>query len=144
MTKLTPDAALERARAELDLKPPVEGKAWPVHPASGEGVSYFLVLLGDPGAPIAAVAVDSTSGDVISSARLSGSLPHLSIAADEAVRRTGMPEGSATRLVWEPSRQTRSPLYPVWEVRNGSERAYVDQRGLTWRRLGPSRPGGGQ
>jgi hypothetical protein len=141
---LTSDEALARARAALELEPSLHGDAWPVQRVDQTG-GYFLVVFGRPEAAVAVAAVDSETGELLSSARLAGIGPHFAVTAQEAVRRAGMsPEESAARLVWRPSRQSRSPLYPLWEVREAGHTIYVDQQGATWPRLDAGGPGGGE
>jgi hypothetical protein len=141
MARLTGNEAVEQARTTLGLDASVTAVAWPVERLDEPGSSYYLVLFGRPDATRAVAAVDATNGDVISSARLPGRVPHLPVSEKEAAERAGLTEAVA-RLVWQPSRQSRSLLYPLWEVRQESRIAYVDQQGGTWPRLEPGGAGG--
>lgn len=144
MPGLTSEEALARARRALELEPSLRGNAWPVQRVDQAG-SYFLVVFGRPEAAVAVAAVDSGNGELLGSARLAAAGSHLTVTAQEAMRRAGMsPEKSTVRLVWRPSRQSRSPLYPLWEVREAGHTRYVDQQGTTWPRLDAGGPGGGQ
>jgi hypothetical protein len=104
--------------------------------------SYYLVLFGPNDATTAVAAVDAESGELLAWARLPGSGPHLVVSGTAAAARAGMSERSTVRLVWQPSRQSRSPLYPLWEVRTDGEGVYVDHAGRTWPRLERGGPGG--
>jgi hypothetical protein len=142
MARLTGDEASEGARVALGLDSSVPAFAWPVDRLDAPGGSYYLVLFGPLEASVAVAAVDAATGDVLTSARLSGSVPHLPLSKQEAAERAGLPTESVTRLVWQPSRQSRSLLYPLWEVRRGSRIAYVDRHGSRWPRLDPAGQGG--
>ena len=143
MPSLTSEEALAKARSALKLEPSLRGDAWPVQRFDQEG-GYFLVVFGRPEASVAVAAVDCGNGELLSSARLAATGSHLTVTAQEATRRAGMsPENSTVRLVWRPSRQSRSPLYPLWEVREAAHTLYVDQQGTTWPQLDEGGPGGG-
>ncbi len=143
MSGLTPEEAVERARQALNLEPLLEGRAWPVYPINGNDPSYFLVVLGPQSAAIAVAAIDADTAELQTSVRLNDTGPHLLISAEDAARRTELRSPSRPRLVWTPTRQSRSPLYPLWEVRQEAEIAYVDQQGTVWRYLEAGGPGGG-
>jgi hypothetical protein len=140
---LTTDQALARARAAVGSDPSVPGRAWRVFAVDGEQPLYYLVVLGRPEAAIAAAAVDAASGELMSWAELPGAEAHPPLPGEEALRRAGMPESTLVRLVWAPSRQSRSQLYPVWQLRSGRRTRYVDQTGRIWADLEPGGPGGG-
>jgi hypothetical protein len=134
----------DRARATLGLEEGVPARHWDVWRPVGSVVSHLLVEFGDPSAAIAVAAVDSTNGDVLSSARLPGQAPHIGVDEATALIAAGRPGGRA-RLVWSPSRQSASPLYPLWEVRsasNSGEPVYVDLAARVWPALEPGGPGG--
>ena len=135
---------IERARAALELSESTVARGWPVHPASESEPAYALVEFGEPSTVVAVAAVDPRTGEVLTSARLPGTGPHLQLGEAEAVAAVGRPTGRA-RLVWQPSRQSRSMLYPLWEVRGVDETdmpVYVDQAGQIWSALEPGGPGG--
>lgn len=53
--------------------------------------------------------------------------------------------GGQARLVWAPSRQSASMLYPLWEVRDADEEeppVFVDLAGRVWPAIEPGGPGG--
>ncbi len=135
-------ALLEAARTQLGLEEKIPGRAWWVHRPGHDLPSYAFVEFGLPSAVVAVAAVDPTTGQPTTSARLPGVAPHLSMNADEAVIAAGRRNGAA-RLVWAPSRQSASPLYPLWEVsgEDGSV-VYVDLGGRVWPSVEPGGPGG--
>jgi len=140
---LTAEEVRERARAALEVEPTVPASAVRVHRLDVPGRSYYLVLFGRPDATTAVAAADADTGELLTWGRLSGTGPQLSLSAADAVRRAGGARGGAARLVWRPSRQSRSPLYPLWEVEAKRTHVYVDQAGTVWPRLDPGGPGGG-
>ena len=102
---------------------------------------YFLVHFGEPGGRGAAVMVDATDGSVMARASMERvELPWL-IKEELAVEIAGCAQPVEARLVWKPSRATRSPFYPLWEVSTASGRIWVDQSGKMWRELTPPGPG---
>jgi hypothetical protein len=109
------------------------------------GNSYFLVVLAETTRPEAGVAgliaaVDAVTGDVISSARLDRIERHRLPGKAEAIARAAYPDDAAARRVWAPSRASRSPFYPLWELTTASGRVYVDMSGKVW----PAPPGNGR
>jgi hypothetical protein len=138
---LTPDEAIGRARVALG-QPEAEGRALPVDRLDRPGVRYTLVILGSR-AGSSGVATLDERGELMSSASLPGREPHLPV--DEAGARglAGAAGDAPARLVWAPCAQSRSPIYPLWEVRVGDGVRYVDQQRRVWSRLGPAGPGGG-
>lgn len=139
---LTAEDAQELARTALGLEPSILSEALRVDRLDAPGEAYYLVLFGRPEATTAVAAVDAASGQLLGSAQLSGRGPHLVVSRLEAAARASVSERFAARLVWQPSRQSRSPLYPLWEVRADAGSAYVDQAGRTWSRLERGGPGG--
>ena len=63
------------------------------------------------------------------------------MTGEDARARAGR-AGAAVRLVWRPSRASRSPLYPIWEVKAGSDLVYVDMTGRVWQDLEAGGRGG--
>lgn len=102
---------------------------------------YFLVHLGEPGGPGAAVVVDAVDGSLMARAEVERLEQPWLIEEERAVRIAGSVKLGEVRLVWKPSRATRSPFYPLWEVSTESGRVWVDQSGRMWRELIPSGPG---
>jgi hypothetical protein len=135
------EAAIDRLRVAVGAGGADPGRAWPVYDPDGEQPLYFLVELGPPAAVIAVGAVDARTGEVMSHARLPGSRSHLAVDAEDAKRIAGMPAGAHARLVWRPSRQSASPLYPLWQVRHGTKAGYVDLGGRVTPQLDPGGPG---
>jgi hypothetical protein len=130
MAHITPGEAIERARGHFNLDAGVNAEALPVRRLDG-GPAYYLVLFGDPESTIAVATVSELTGEVRESVRFPGGRAHLPVRADVAVRLSGVRDVRSVELVWRPSRVTRSPLYPAWEVR-GDRVAYVDQHAHTW------------
>ena len=102
---------------------------------------YFLVHFGEPGGRGAAVMVDAVNGSLMAHATVERIESPWLIKAERAVEIANVAPPVETRLVWKPSRATRSPFYPLWEVSTGTERVWVDQSGRVWRELAPSGPG---
>jgi hypothetical protein len=135
---------IEQARTALDIPESTPARAWAVHPASEAVRDYALVELGEPWAVVAVAAVDQATGQVLTSARLPGTGPHLRLGEVAALDAAGRSGGRA-RLVWRPSRQSQSMLYPLWEVRGADEEeapVYVDHAGSIWPAIEPGGPGG--
>jgi hypothetical protein len=98
---------------------------------------YFLVILAEAGGAETGgaglvAAVDVVTGEVISSARLERVERHRLPGKAEAIARAAYADDAAARRVWAPSRATRSPFYPLWELTAGSGRVYVDMSGTVW------------
>jgi hypothetical protein len=90
---------------------------------------YVLVSLGLPGEPGWVAAVDPAAGVMSWAANHSGStVPS---------RPAGL-TGDAM-LVWRPSAQSRSPLYPLLRVVGPEGEVFVDLDGRTYGSLGDSR-----
>lgn len=139
------DALVAVARSGLTMPIETPARAWWVYPPAGGEAAYALVELGANDRVEGVAAVDRRTGSLLSSARLPGRVGHVTVDADRALALSGYPHGRA-RLVWAPSRQSGSPLYPLWEVRPAAttrEAVYVDLAGRTWQRLEPAGPGGG-
>lgn len=136
------DAAVSSARAALHLAADVQAHACAVAPMAPRTRDFVLVVFGEAEAATAIATVDPTSGEVLESARLPGRESHALMPASEAIRRAGFGADTQARLVWGPSQASRSPFYPLWELRNGSDRAWVESvRGSVWRTLEASRGG---
>jgi hypothetical protein len=96
------------------------------------GAPYFLVTLGKANGAGAVVAVNALTGEAISSASLDQIDRHKLPDRGEAIRSAAFPGDAQARRVWAPSRATRSPFYPLWELTAGTRRAYVDTNGKVW------------
>lgn len=144
MTGEDADRFAEGARLALGLPSDVPARGWIVWRPSSQVASHYLIEFGEPQAVIAVAAVDAETGELQSSARLPGSGQHMVVSDRDALALARLPDGRA-RLVWSPSRQTASPLYPIWEVLPAEEMGdavYVDMSGRVWPRLEPGGPGG--
>jgi hypothetical protein len=106
----------------------------------GQG-PYFLVHLGKPGGRGAAVMVDATEGTVMACAAVERLEQPWLLEEERAVQVAGCAQAAEVRLVWKPSRATRSPFYPLWEIAMASGTVWVDQNGRVWRELTPQGPG---
>ena len=130
------ERAVELARAAAGVGPAVEGRALRVRRLDRPGTQYYLVLLGEE----AVAAVDVDGGAVLSWAAVSGL--HLVVDEDEARQLAGARDLTQPQLVWRSSAESRSPLYPLWEVRLGESSVYVDQQRSVWPELHPAGRGG--
>jgi hypothetical protein len=129
------ERALEIARAATGVEPEVEGRALRVWQLDRR-VAYYLVLF----AGRAVAAVDIDRGEALSWAATESR--HLAIDEDEARRLAGADGAAEAELVWRSSKESRSPLYPLWAVRRGDATAYVDQQGGVSHELHPAGRGG--
>jgi hypothetical protein len=102
---------------------------------------YFLVHFGELGGRGAAVMVDAMDGSVMARAAVERVEQPWLLKDDRAAEIANCGQPVETRLVWKPSRATRSPFYPLWEVSTASETVWVDQSGRVWRELAPPGPG---
>jgi len=96
------------------------------------GAPYFLVTLGKHDGTGVVVIVNALTGDAMSSASLERIDRHRLPDRDEAIRSAAFPADARARRVWLPSRATRSPFYPLWELTTGARRTYVDTNGRVW------------
>jgi len=135
MAELAADEAIARARTEMGLDAAVPARAWRIRRLDRAADAYYLVVFGEPDAAVAVTTVGAASGEVRTSAHLPGVRPHLLIDAAQAVTLVGLGDSAQAELVWRPSRASRSPFYPLWEVRSATRRVYVDQQGVVWQAL---------
>lgn len=142
MPELPPEEAIERARTNIGLDRSVPARAFHTRRLDKPGQAYYLVIFGESAGAVALGAVDAGSGAIQVTARLPGASAHLSIDGDQARRLAGLPEPAGAELVWRPCRASRSCLYPLWEIRSGSQTIYVDQQGGAWSDLDPPGPHG--
>jgi hypothetical protein len=96
------------------------------------GNPYFLVTFAELTGAGIVVAIDALTGEVMSSARLEQVERHRLPGRHEAIKRAAYPNDAAARRVWAPSRASRSPFYPLWELKAGTNCAYVDVSGKVW------------
>jgi hypothetical protein len=102
---------------------------------------YFLVHFGELGGRGAAVMVDALDGSVMARAAVERVEKPWLMKEERAVEISGGAQPVEARLVWKPSRATRSPFYPLWEISTASGRVWVDQSGRLWPELIPAGPG---
>lgn len=102
---------------------------------------YFLVHFGEPGGRGAAVMVDALDGSLMERAAVERVDQPWLMKEERAVEIASGAQPVVARLVWKPSRATRSPFYPLWEISTTSGRMWVDQSGRLWRELTPAGPG---
>jgi hypothetical protein len=100
---------------------------------------YYLVLFGSETATTAVAAVEAGSGVVMSSARLDGKSPHLTVSRQRAQEIAAVGNGAEAKLVWQPSVASRSSLYPLWKVSGPAGTVYVDQQERSWTDLARAR-----
>jgi hypothetical protein len=106
------------------------------------GNPYFLVTVAElTGGGGIVVAIDAITGEVISSARLEHVERHRLPGRREAIAHAAYPDDAEARRVWAPSRASRSPFYPLWELKAGTSCAYVDVSGKVWTES-PGKSGG--
>jgi hypothetical protein len=142
MNQLSVEEAVTRARQKIGLPDSVQDRAWLTRRLDREGESYYLVLFGENHATVGVACVNAGSGEVETYARLPGTEPHLNIGSDRAIELAGGDDKARAEMVWKPSRASRSPLYPLWEIDKGEEKVFVDQGGNIWHNLEPAGPGG--
>lgn len=102
---------------------------------------YYLVHLGRPGGRGAAVMVDARDGSLMAHAAVERIEQPWLMEEQHAVQVAGGAQAVEVRLVWKPSRASRSPFYPLWEISMASGMVWVDQNGRVWRELTPPGPG---
>jgi hypothetical protein len=95
------------------------------------------VHFGELGGQGAAVLVDAIDGSVMARAALERVERPWLIEKERAVEIADCKHAVEARLVWKPSRASRSPFYPIWEVSTASGRVWVDQSGRVWQELAP-------
>jgi hypothetical protein len=140
MPGLSPEYAVERARAELGLDSSVPAHVHHVRCLDQSGADYFLVTLGTETATVGIVTLDAHTGELQGSASLPGLHGHLEVDEERARALAG--GATSAELVWKPSAASLSPLYPLWEVRTEEGLVYVDQQGHVWTSLPEAGRGG--
>jgi len=124
--------AIARARAELELDDDIPAEAVQIRRLDPPSEAYFLVTLGEPETVIAVATIGASTGAVGTAAVLSGHGPQLMVDASRARALAGASASAGATLVWRPSRASRSPLYPLWEVEHEGVFVYVDQQENVW------------
>ena len=128
---ITPTEAAARASAHASAGDAIVRTTDLVERLDG-GAPYFLVGLGKPDSTGVVSIVNALTGEVMSSASLQRIDRHRLLDRDEAIRSAAFPGDAQARRVLVPSRATRSPFYPLWELTAGARRAYVDTNGKVW------------
>ena len=85
--------------------------------------------------------VDATDGSLIAHAAVQHVQRPWLIDEERAAEIAGCAQPVEARLVWTPSRATRSPFYPLWEISTMLERVWVNQSGGVYQELTPAGPG---
>ena len=137
MTEIPADEGIMRARSQIGIELHEPASAWYIRRIDREDGAYYLIVFGDAQAAVAVAAVDAVSGEIEASAVLPGMGPHLTIDANEAMRRAALSGAARAELVWRPCRNSLSPLYPIWHVYSGTTEVYVDQQGIVCKSLEP-------
>lgn len=116
------DAAVALARAAVGAQEALPADAWPVRRLDRDAY-YVLVRLARAGEPGWLAAVDPGTGDVMTwAANMTGSTtvpalpPNLEVVGNR-------------ELVWRPSLQSRSPLYPLLRLETSRGQVFVDLSG---------------
>jgi hypothetical protein len=134
--------AIARALERLELSAGTPARAFLVSRRDPPRGAYYLVVLGDPSAALGIAAVDAASGEVTQWATLPAAAPHPLLEREAAIQRAGASSARRAELVWQSSRASRSPLYPLWEIDTGDAVVYVDHAGRVWSSLEPHTRGG--
>jgi hypothetical protein len=132
MGEITQPEAIERARVATGVGASIPARTWRVRRLDTPGDSYYLVVLGEEDAAVGVATIGLRKGDVQGSARLPGTGPHSILEANEAATLAAGTEGAQIEMVWKPCPASRSPYYPLWEVRTALKVVYVDQQGRIW------------
>ena len=141
MAAITPEEASARALQNLNLPGTAEAGIWKVLRLDRPGSSYYLVVIGQGAAAIAAAIVDATTGVILQSVRLSGSETHLPVNAETARGLADLNGVESVDLVWQPCQASLSPFYPFWRVASAQKTVFIDQQGRRWHQLPPAGPG---
>ena len=120
------ERALANARAALGVAADVPALIWPVVRIKSAAPGFFLVVFGAPQAAVGLAAVDRVSGEVLAKAQLPGQTPHQLMSAEEAIERSGLGAGTHAMLAWDPVPASRSPFYPLWQLRSGDKTMWIN------------------
>jgi hypothetical protein len=132
--------AIRRAQRVLGFGDVIRSRVWRVDRLDRPNDSYFLVELGGENTADAIATVDRVSGEVTHSARLRHEA-HLK-TPQELLGKGNLSAGVEIKLVWRPCDASRSPLYPLWQIRTNGNLTYLDQNGRRWYRLETTGRGG--
>lgn len=142
MAKITHEEAIHTARTTLALGESTPGRAWQVRRLDRSSEVYYIVQFGDSIASVAVATVDANTGEIGVYATLPGVGPHIAVDAQLAIELAGGGRATQAELVWMPCRVSKSPLYPLWEVKIQGSTKYVDQQRQVLDNLDPARLGG--
>jgi hypothetical protein len=128
--------AIESVRKIASLGAGVPYRTYRVQMLDHPGQWYYLLAFGEPTATLALAVINGASGDLESWVRTDGARGHVRVDAAEAARLSGLQPHTSVQMAWRPCRASRSPFYPLWEVRSddGLTR-YVNQQGEVWHDL---------
>jgi hypothetical protein len=108
--------------------------------------NYYLVPWEDSRGVLIVVQVDASTGQMLSAAALPTPLSRLVMTPDEARRiveaRLEERPLADPRLVWQPSRESASPLQPLYHFPVEDGDAFVGIDGSLYRKLTPFGKGG--
>jgi hypothetical protein len=136
---MTADEAVARARQLLD-DPAADAQALRVERLDG-GAPYWLVVLEGPRATTGVAALED-DGTVVGSGRPHGSARHAPVDEQRARQLLGAGPDTAVRLVWWPSRASRSPLFPLWQADVAGRARRLTLAGAVVEDAGPGGRGG--
>jgi hypothetical protein len=124
---------IERARKAIGLVEGISTRAYRVERLDHPGQSYLLLVFGENQATKALAILNGVNGDLESWSRTSSTAEPIVLDRSEALHSAGAPPNSIAKLVWRPSRASRSPFYPFWAIRaEGGRIRYVDQQRHVW------------
>lgn len=142
MTVITQEEAIHNAKTKLGIRESTPGRAWRVGCLDRPSEAYYLVELGDSNAAVGIAIVDTDTGEVGVYANLPGVRAHIAVDAQLAIELAAEGASAQAYLIWMPCSASKSPLYPLWEVRTPNGVKYVDQQRRVLDKLEPARPGG--
>ncbi len=142
MSRISKKSGIAKARSKLGLDYRISARVLLTHRVDRANEEYYLIIFGEPQAATGVAAVDTATGEVMVSANLPGTGPHLQIDAEAALQQVNLPPRAQVKLVWKPCKGSRSPLYPLWEIKYEQKTVYVDQQGVVWTTLDLSECGG--
>ncbi len=136
MASLTQDEAIRRGGQKLGIDPRFMSQVWPVARLDRPESDYYLTEFHTGKDEKVIAVLDAATGSPIHSARLpAGAHSTITMGADDAKAHSDAGEDAIARLVWKPCNVSHSPLYPIWQVRQGTRVVYVDQGGRIWHEL---------
>jgi hypothetical protein len=128
MYEVTTEEAIQKAATILGINKSVPGRALLVQRLGNPSEDYYLVEFGYPNSVVGVAAVNAHTNNVGVYAHLPGIGPHLSVTKEEAINLAADGKYASTQLIWTPCALSKSPLYPIWEVKTDFSTKYVDQQ----------------